>query len=115
MKTDFKKFRRLRKAAHILMVLGIVAIVCNMIFLPVFSVRCLHVALNILVAIFLGFPAVICECAAYDNLICPYCGQRAVKAHRECPSDKANVERLKAIIKGKPFECMHCKRMIETA
>lgn len=73
------------------------------------------VMVGVCALLILEIPAAICECAAYDNLICPHCGQRAVKPHREFPSDKENLARFKAISKGAPFPCVHCHRTIETA
>ena len=56
---------------------------------------------GILSMVVLGFSGALCEYAAYDCLICPYCGQRAVKSHREFPGDKENNARFKAIVKGR--------------
>ena len=69
---------------------------------------------GILSMVLLGFSGALCEYAAYDCLICPYCGQRAVKSHREFPGDKENMARFAAIAKGEPFECVSCRRRIVT-
>lgn len=81
----------------------------------VFIGGALGAGFGILAVVVLGFSGVLFEYAAYDCLICPYCGQRAVKSHREFPADKENKARFAAILKGRQFECVHCKRMIESA
>ena len=64
--------------------------------------------------IVLGMAGFICECAAYDCLICPHCGKLSVRPHREFPTDRENDERFRAIRKGRPFSCVNCGRTIET-
>ena len=64
--------------------------------------------------VILGMAGFICECAAYDCLICPHCGKLSVKPHREFPTDKENAERFRAIRKRSPFSCVNCGRTIET-
>lgn len=112
MKTDFKRFRRLRKMALVLLIPAVAGFVST-IALAGFGWKA--AAPGILCMIFFGLPAFFCECAAYDCLICPYCGQRAVKSHRDCPTDKENNERFNAISKGRPFKCVRCNRIVETA
>lgn len=114
MNSDFRKFRRLALTAKILLAmiaLGLpAALICSTFFGN--GVGAMVGACALLI---LGIPAAICEYAAYDNLICPHCGQRAVKPHREFPSDKENLARFKAISKGDPITCVHCHQTIETA
>ena len=108
MKTDFKKFRRLRVAAIVLVAVACTGFVSCMMLIG----GAIGAGFGILSMVGIGFAGAMCEYAAYDCLICPYCGQRAVKSHREFPADKGNKARFTAIIKGQPFECAHCKRMI---
>ena len=108
MKTDFKKFRQLRIVAIVLVTMAFLGFTLCMIFIG----GALGAGFGILSMVGLGFSGALCEYAAYDCLICPYCGQRAVKSHREFPSDKENKARFAAIIKGLSFECVHCRRMI---
>lgn len=111
MRTDFKKFRRLRIAAIVLMLMACAGFVSCMVFIG----GVLGAGFGILSMVVIGFSGALCEYAAYDCLICPYCGQRAVKSHREFPSDKENVARFRAIAAGQSFLCVHCKREIKTA
>ena len=108
MKTDFKRFRRLRVAAIVLVAAASVGFVSCMVLIG----GTIGAGFGILSMVGIGFAGAMCEYAAYDCLICPYCGQRAVKSHREFPADKENKARFTAIIKGRPFECVHCRRMI---
>ena len=110
MKTDFRKFRRLRIAAMVLVVMACAGFALCMTFIG----GAMGAGFGILSMVVLGFSGALCEYATYDCLICPHCGQRAVKSHREFPGDKENNARFTAIVKGKPFECVHCKRMIES-
>lgn len=110
MKTDFRKFRRLRIAAMVLVLMACAGFALCMTFIG----GAMGAGFGILSMVVLGFSGALCEYAAYDCLICPHCGQRAVKSHREFPGDKENNARFTAIVKGKPFECVHCKRMIES-
>lgn len=110
MKSDFKRFRRLRMTAVVLLIAAAVCFACCMVFVR----GVVGVGFGITALIVIGFSAAICEYAAYDCLICPHCGQRAVKSHREFPRDKVNNERFRAICKSQPFECVHCGQKIET-
>lgn len=110
MKTDFRKFRRLRIAAFVLVLTACVGFAVSMVFIG----GAMGAGFGILSLIVIGFSGAICEYAAYDCLICPYCGQRAVKSHRDFPTDKENQARFKAITARKPFKCVHCNHEIET-
>ena len=111
MKSDFKRFRRLSKFALVLMVMAVIGFAGCVVFVGGWA----GAASGITALILVGCVAAFCECAAYDCLICPHCGQRAVKPHREFPRDQENVARFRAICRGQPFECVHCKRTVETA
>ncbi|MBP8802386.1 MAG: hypothetical protein KBI41_12725, partial [Kiritimatiellae bacterium] len=57
-----------------------------------------------MVAMFVfGGTAVVLECAAYDNIICPMCGQRLVTPFRESFT-KENRKRFNAIYKRLPIK-----------
>lgn len=111
MKTDFKKFRRLRIVGFVLVVMACAGFVSCMTFIG----GAIGAGFGILSFVLFGFSGALCEYVAYDCLICPYCGQRAVKSHRDFPTDKENVLRFRAIVARRPFECVHCHRTIETA
>lgn len=110
MKTDFRKFRRLRIAAMVLAVMACAGFALCMVLIG----GAMGAGFGVLSMVVIGISGALCECAAYDCLICPHCGQRAVKPHRDFPSDKKNLARFKAIIRCEPFECVHCHRTIDT-
>ena len=64
MKTDFKRFRRLRKMALVLLIPAVAGFVCTIIALAGFGWKA--AAPGILCMFFFGLPAFFCECAAYD-------------------------------------------------
>ena len=97
-------------AAQMLIVLAVVGFVCCMAFIG----GLMGVGWGILSLILFGFSGFLCECAAYDHLVCPHCGQRAVKPHRDFPADRENIARLRAISRGGSFVCAHCGRTVET-
>jgi len=111
MTTNFKKFRRLRIVAIVLVVMACVGFASCMVFIG----GAMGAGFGILSMVVFGFSGALCEYAAYDCLICPYCGQRAVKSHRDFPSDKENMARFRAIAACKTFRCVHCNREIQTA
>lgn len=111
MKTDFRKFRRVRIVGIVLVVMACAGFVSCMTFIG----GAMGAGFGILSFVGFGFSGALCEYVAYDCLICPHCGQRAVKPHRDFPSDKENRARFKAISRGEPVTCVHCRRTIETA
>ena len=54
------------------------------------------------------------EWMAYDNLICPKCGNRILKPLRESFT-KENRASYRRIDKGEAVECVHCSARVETA
>lgn len=54
------------------------------------------------------------EWMAYDNLICPKCGNRILKPLRESFT-KENRASYRRIDKGEAVVCVHCGARIETA
>lgn len=94
MKTDFRKFRRLALIAKILLVLLALVLPAALICSTVFDKGVVGAMVGVCALLVLGIPAAICECAAYDNLICPYCGQRAVKTQKMSTSFEANSDMM---------------------
>ncbi len=91
------------------MVLAMVAFVCCNIFVE----GALGAAIAVTLFIVVGAVAVVLEWSAYDNLICPKCGQRVAIPYRNS-FDKENRARYRAISKGEPVVCVHCDARIET-
>ena len=54
------------------------------------------------------------EWMAYDNLICPKCGNRILKPLRESFT-KENRASYRRIDKGEAVVCVHCGARVETA
>ena len=54
------------------------------------------------------------EWMAYDNLICPKCGNRILKPLRELFTNE-NRASYRRIDKGEAVECVHCGTRVETA
>ena len=109
MKSDFRKFRLYCRLGIVFMVLTMVAFVCCNIFIG----GTLGAAIAVTLLIVVGAVAAVFEWSAYDNLLCPKCGQRAAIPHRDS-FDKENRARYRAISKGEPVVCVHCGARIET-
>jgi len=62
--------------------------------------------------IVVGAVAAVFEWSAYDNLLCPKCGQRVAIPRRDS-FDKENRARFRAISKS-DVVCVHCGAKIET-
>jgi len=108
MRFNATKFRVLGRLSFVFMILAIV---------PFFGLLIVWGILGLgygMVAMFVfGGTAVMLECAAYDNIICPMCGQRLVTPLRESFT-KENRKRFAAIYKGLPIKCIHCGKEVET-
>ena len=109
MKSDFRKFRLYCRLGIVFMVLAMVSFVCCNIFIG----GTLGAAIAVTLLIVVGAVAAVFEWSAYDNLLCPKCGQRAAIPHRDS-FDKENRARYRAISKGEPVVCVHCGARIET-
>ena len=109
MKSDFRKFRLYCRLGIVFMVLAMVAFVCCNIFIG----GTLGAAIGVTLFIVVGAVAAVFEWSAYDNLLCPKCGQRVAIPHRNS-FDKENCARYRAISKGEPVYCVHCAARIET-
>ena len=109
MKSDFRKFRLYCRLGIVFMVLAMFAFVCC----NIFAEGALGAAIGVTLLIVVGAVAVVLEWLAYDNLLCPKCGQRVAIPHRDS-FDKENRARYRAISKGEPVVCVHCGARIET-
>ena len=109
MKSDFRKFRLYCRLGIVFMVLAMFAFVCCNIFIG----GTLGAAIAVTLLIVVGAVAAVFEWSAYDNLLCPKCGQRIAIPHRDS-FDKENHARYRAISKGEPVVCVHCGARIET-
>ena len=109
MKSDFRKFRLYCRLGIVFMVLAMVAFACCNAFVG----GALGAAIGVTLLIVVGAVAAVLEWSAYDNLLCPKCGQRVAIPHRDS-FDKENRARYRAISKGEPVVCVHCGEKIET-
>ena len=109
MKSDFRKFRLYCRLGIVFMVLAMVAFACCNIFIG----GALGAAISVTLFIVVGSIGLVLEWSAYDNLLCPKCGQRVAIPHRDS-FDKENRARYRAISKGEPVVCVHCGAKIET-
>jgi DNA-directed RNA polymerase subunit RPC12/RpoP len=109
MKSDFRKFRLYCRLSIVFVVLAMVAFHCCNIFIG----GALGAAIGMTLFIMVGAVAAVLEWLAYDNLLCPKCGQRVAIPHRNS-FDKENRARYRAISKGEPVVCVHCGAKIET-
>ena len=109
MKSDFRKFRRYCRLAIVFLLLAMGAFACCNVFIG----GAIGAAIGVTVFIVVGAVAAVLEWSAYDNLLCPKCGQRVAIPHRDS-FDKENHARYRAISKGEPVVCVHCGARIET-
>jgi DNA-directed RNA polymerase subunit RPC12/RpoP len=72
----------------------------------------LGAAIAVTLLIVVGAVAAVFEWSAYDNLLCPKCGQRVAIPRRDS-FDKENRARFRAISKS-DVVCVHCGAKIET-
>lgn len=110
MKSDFRKFRLYSRLAIVFMVLAMVAFACCNVFVG----GALGAAIAMTLFIVVGAVVAVLEWSAYDNLLCPKCGQRVAIPYRNNSFDKENRARYRAISKGEPVVCVHCGAKIET-
>ena len=111
MTTNLRKFRKQSRLSFAFMLLTVGAFSSVI----VFSVIGEMVAMGIgLVMMFMfGGIGLVFEWMAYDNLICPKCGNRILKPLRESFT-KENRASYRRIDKGETVECVHCGTRIET-
>ncbi len=103
MKSDFRKFRLYCRLGIVFMVLAMVAFVCCNIFIG----GALGAAIAVTLLIVVGAVAAVFEWSAYDNLLCPKCGQRVAIPHRDS-FDKENRARYRAISLNEQPITMKC-------
>ena len=109
MQSDFRKFRLYGRLGIVFMVLAMVSFACCNVFIG----GELGAAIGVMLLIVVGAVAAVLEWAAYDNLLCPKCGQRVAMPF--CNTfDKEHCARYRAISKGEPVVCVHCGARIET-
>jgi len=109
MKSDFRKFRLYCRLGIAIMLLAMAVSACCIILVG----GALGAAISVTLFIVVGSIGLVFEWSAYDNLLCPKCGQRVAIPHRDS-FDKANRARYRAISKGEPVFCVHCGAKIET-
>ena len=109
MKSDFRKFRLYCRLGIVFMVLAMGAFACCNVFIG----GALGGAIAVTLLIVVGAVAAVLEWSAYDNLLCPKCGQRVASPYYNT-FDKENCTRYHAISKGEPVVCVHCGARIET-
>ena len=112
MTTNFRKFRKQSRLSFVFMLLAVGAFISVI----AFSVIGEMVVMGIgLVTMFVfGGIGLVFEWMAYDNLICPKCGNRILKPLRESFT-KENRASYRRIDKGEAVECVHCSARVETA
>ena len=109
MKSDFKKFRLYTRLAIVFMLLAVAALACCNVLVG----DAVGAAICVTLLIMVGAVAAVLEWSAYDNLLCPKCGQRVAIPHRNS-FDKENRARYRAISRCEPVVCVHCGAKIET-
>ena len=109
MKSDFRKFRLYCRLGGVFMLLAMVAFVCCSVFVG----GAVGAAIGMTLFVVIGGVVAILRWSAYDNLLCPKCGQRVAMPF--CNTfDKEHCARYRAISKGEPVVCVHCGARIET-
>lgn len=114
MKSDFKRFMFLRRMA-----IASVVLAASLLFGGCLCYTLCNgglVAFTLAIVGFLSFSVTgaVLMAAAYDNLICPRCGQRAVEIKRNL-ADKENHRRYRAVLNDEPMKCACCGAEIKTA
>ena len=112
MTTNFRKFRKQSRLSFVFMLLAVGAFISVIAFSIVGEMVLLGIGLVTMFV--LGGIALVFEWMAYDNLICPKCGNRILKPLRESFT-KENRSSYRRIDKGEAVECVHCGTRIETA
>ena len=109
MKSDFSRFRLYKRLSIAFAVVAMAAFECCNFIIG----GALGAAIGVTLLIVVGAVAAVLGWSAYDNLLCPKCGQRAAMPF--CNTfDKEHCARYRAISKGEPVVCVHCGAKIET-
>ena len=112
MTTNFRKFRKQSRLSFAFMLLTVGAFISVIAFSVIGEMVAMGIGL-VMMFVFGGIGLVF-EWMAYDNLICPKCGNRILKPLRESFT-KENRASYRHIDKGEAVECVHCGARIETA
>lgn len=109
MKSDFRKFRLYKRLAIVFSLVAMAAL-----FAATFLIGgTLGAAIGVTLLVVVGAVVAVLGWSAYDNLLCPKCGQRVAMPF--CNTfDKEHCARYRAISKGEPVVCVHCGAKIET-
>lgn len=107
MRSDFRRFRLFWLLARLFMAIAILSCVVCWIWCSFIEQNMVVFAIGTTVLLVFGVLAAIFEYAAYDQLLCPRCGQRVAKPIRNT-FDSETRERYRAICKGLPVKCEHC-------
>ena len=111
MTTNFRKFRKQGRLSFAFMLLTAGAFISVIVFSVIGEMVVMGIGL-VMMFVFGGIGLVF-EWRAYDNLICPKCGNRILKPLRESFT-KENRASYRRIDKGETVECVHCGARIET-
>ena len=112
MTTNFRKFRKQSRLSFGFMLLAVGAFVSVIAFSIIGEMVLMGIGL-VMMFVFGGIGLVF-EWMAYDNLICPKCGNRILKSLRESFT-KENRASYRRIDKGEAVVCVHCGARVETA
>ena len=112
MTTNFRKFRKQSRLSFAFMLLAVGAFISVVSFSIIGEMVLMGIGL-VTMFVFGGIGLVF-EWMAYDNLICPKCGNRILKPLRESFT-KENRASYRRIDKGEAVVCVHCGARIETA
>ena len=112
MTTNLRKFRKQSRLSLAFMLLATGAFISVIVFSVIGEMVVMGIG-QVMMFVFGGIGLVF-EWMAYDNLICPKCGNRILKPLRESFT-KENWASYRRIDKGETAECVHCGARIETA
>lgn len=112
MTTNLRKFRKQSRLSFAFMLLAAGAFISVIAFSVIGEMVVMGIGL-VMMFVFGGIGLVF-EWMAYDNLICPKCGNRILKPLRESFT-RENRASYRRIDKGETVECVHCGARIETA
>lgn len=112
MTTNFRKYRKQSRLSFAFMLLAVGAFISVIAFSSIGEMVLMGIGL-VTMFVFGGIGLVF-EWMAYDNLICPKCGNRILKPLRELFT-KENRASYRRIDKGEAVECVHCGTRVETA
>ena len=111
MTTNLRKFRKQSRWSFAFMLLAAGAFISVIAFSVIGEMVVMGIGL-VMMFVF-GGTGLVFEWMAYDNLICPKCGNRILKPLRESFT-RENRASYRRIDKGETVECVHCGARIET-